>query len=201
MSPAAPSSLPRYSRITGTGSYLPPRRVSNEQLAAQLAERGIETSDEWIVARTGIRARHFADADVPGGPYIVDGQVAVPTMTDDAARRVVGTRMRQRGRRAGNRPVVYCVFDLLVEFGFDMLLLPLERRKQHLAAMPLSGNGLMLVQPLHTGRLPLRRVMLEKGIERVVAKRLDSNYEPGRRCPSWVLVERPHAAPARGAAV
>jgi ATP-dependent DNA ligase len=140
-------------------------------------------------------------ADVPGGPYIVDGQVAVPTMTDDAARRVVGTRMRQRGRRAGNRPVVYCVFDLLVEFGFDMLLLPLERRKQHLAAMPLSGNGLMLVQPLHTGRLPLRRVMLEKGIERVVAKRLDSNYEPGRRCPSWVLVERPHAAPARGAAV
>jgi 3-oxoacyl-[acyl-carrier-protein] synthase III len=54
------SPLPRFSRITGTGSHLPPRRVSNADLAAQLATRGIETSDEWIVERTGIRARHFA---------------------------------------------------------------------------------------------------------------------------------------------
>jgi 3-oxoacyl-[acyl-carrier-protein] synthase-3 len=51
---------PRYSRITGTGSHLPPRRVSNAELARELAERGVETSDEWIVERTGIRARHFA---------------------------------------------------------------------------------------------------------------------------------------------
>ena len=51
-----------YSRITGTGSALPPRIVSNEELARQLASRGIETSDEWIVARTGIRQRHIAEA-------------------------------------------------------------------------------------------------------------------------------------------
>lgn len=51
---------PRFSRITGTGSMLPARRVTNAELAAQLAARGIETSDEWIIERTGIRARHFA---------------------------------------------------------------------------------------------------------------------------------------------
>ncbi|HEY1392235.1 MAG TPA: beta-ketoacyl-ACP synthase III [Methylibium sp.] len=56
--------MPRYSRITGTGSYLPPKRVTNEELAAELAQRGIETSDQWIVERTGIRARHFAAPDV-----------------------------------------------------------------------------------------------------------------------------------------
>jgi 3-oxoacyl-[acyl-carrier-protein] synthase-3 len=56
-------SSPRYARITGTGSYLPPRRLSNQDMAAMLAERGIETSDAWIVERTGIRARHFADDD------------------------------------------------------------------------------------------------------------------------------------------
>ena len=50
----------RFSRITGTGSYLPPRQVSNAELAAELATRGIETSDQWIIERTGIRARHFA---------------------------------------------------------------------------------------------------------------------------------------------
>ncbi len=53
-----------YSRITGTGSYLPPRRLSNADLAAELATQGVETSDEWIVERTGIRARHFAAPDV-----------------------------------------------------------------------------------------------------------------------------------------
>jgi len=56
--------MTRYSRITGTGSYLPPRRLTNDDLVAELAQRGIETSDEWIVERTGIRARHFAAPDV-----------------------------------------------------------------------------------------------------------------------------------------
>ena len=51
----------RYTRIAGTGSYLPTRRLSNADMAAELASRGLETSDEWIVERTGIRARHFAD--------------------------------------------------------------------------------------------------------------------------------------------
>ena len=56
--------MKRYSRITGTGSFLPPRRLTNDELAAQLAAQGVETSDEWIVERTGIRARHFVDDGV-----------------------------------------------------------------------------------------------------------------------------------------
>jgi 3-oxoacyl-[acyl-carrier-protein] synthase-3 len=56
--------MTRYSRITGTGSHLPPRRVGNVDLAAELAAKGVETSDEWIVDRTGIRARHFCAPDV-----------------------------------------------------------------------------------------------------------------------------------------
>ena len=58
------TALPRHSRISGTGSYLPPDRVSNAELAARLAKDGIATSDEWIVERTGIRFRHFAAPDV-----------------------------------------------------------------------------------------------------------------------------------------
>jgi 3-oxoacyl-[acyl-carrier-protein] synthase-3 len=53
-----------YSKIIGTGSYLPPKRVTNHELAALLAEKGVETSDEWIVSRSGISARHYADADM-----------------------------------------------------------------------------------------------------------------------------------------
>ena len=53
-----------YSRISGTGSFLPPRTLSNADLVAELAVQGIESSDDWIVERTGIRARHFVDAGV-----------------------------------------------------------------------------------------------------------------------------------------
>ena len=53
-----------FSRITGTGSYLPPRRLTNADLVADLAAQGVESSDEWIVERTGIRVRHFADAHI-----------------------------------------------------------------------------------------------------------------------------------------
>ena len=54
----------KYSKITGTGSFLPPRRLTNADLAAELAAKGVVTSDEWIVERTGIHARHFAAPDV-----------------------------------------------------------------------------------------------------------------------------------------
>jgi 3-oxoacyl-[acyl-carrier-protein] synthase III len=50
----------RYARITGTGSCLPGEPVTNAMLAKRLALRDIETSDDWIVERTGIGARHFA---------------------------------------------------------------------------------------------------------------------------------------------
>ena len=52
-----------YSRITGTGSYLPPQRLTNADMATRLAATGVETSDQWIVERTGIFARHFAAPD------------------------------------------------------------------------------------------------------------------------------------------
>ena len=46
-----------YARLIGTGSYLPGSPISN----ADLAGRGIDTNDEWIVSRTGIRSRYLAE--------------------------------------------------------------------------------------------------------------------------------------------
>ena len=61
-----------YSRIIGTGSYLPPRRLTNADLVAELATNGLETSDEWIVERTGIKARHFAAPEVCSSDLAVE---------------------------------------------------------------------------------------------------------------------------------
>jgi 3-oxoacyl-[acyl-carrier-protein] synthase-3 len=44
-----------YSRVAGTGGYLPATVLTNDDLARQ-----VDTSDEWIAARTGIRSRHIA---------------------------------------------------------------------------------------------------------------------------------------------
>ena len=56
--------MTRFARISGTGSCLPPLRLTNADMVARLATAGVETSDEWIVERTGIRARHFASDGV-----------------------------------------------------------------------------------------------------------------------------------------
>ncbi|NHC61294.1 beta-ketoacyl-ACP synthase III [Paenalcaligenes suwonensis] len=53
-----------YAKIVGSGSYLPPKVVSNDDLAADLATRGVETSDQWIRERTGIQQRHLAERGV-----------------------------------------------------------------------------------------------------------------------------------------
>jgi 3-oxoacyl-[acyl-carrier-protein] synthase-3 len=76
----------RYSRITGTGGFLPPRRLSNADMVALLAQRGIETSDDWIVERTGIRARHF----VEDGVHASDLAVAAARRALESARRQAG---------------------------------------------------------------------------------------------------------------
>ena len=47
-----------FSRIVGVGSFLPGSPVSNDDLVA----RGVDTSDEWVTSRTGIKCRHLADA-------------------------------------------------------------------------------------------------------------------------------------------
>ncbi len=46
-----------FTRIAGVGSYLPGNPVTN----SDLIQRGIDTNDEWIVSRTGIKARHLAE--------------------------------------------------------------------------------------------------------------------------------------------
>src|SRR3990170_6264475 len=61
-----------YSKIIGTGSYLPKNRVTNQDLAKRLAEKGIETSDEWIVSRSGISARHYADPGTQSSDLAVE---------------------------------------------------------------------------------------------------------------------------------
>lgn len=69
-----------YSRVIATGSALPPRLVTNEELAQELAHKGIETSDEWIRSRTGIEQRYLAGPDLTN--LELSRQAAQKALTD-----------------------------------------------------------------------------------------------------------------------
>jgi len=60
-----------WSRIVGTGSYLPPKVVTNDDLAGQM-----DTSDEWIRTRTGIRQRHIAEPSQTSSDLAVEASRA-----------------------------------------------------------------------------------------------------------------------------
>jgi len=66
-----------YARLIGTGSYLPGTPVTNDDLAA----RGIDTNDEWIISRTGIRSRYLAS---PGTTSSELGLIAAQRALDMA---------------------------------------------------------------------------------------------------------------------
>ncbi|MCB5362442.1 ketoacyl-ACP synthase III [Pusillimonas sp. CC-YST705] len=70
-----------YAKIIGTGSCLPARVVTNDDLAAELATRGVETSDEWIVERTGIRQRYMVE---PGTTATDLAAIAARAALEDA---------------------------------------------------------------------------------------------------------------------
>src|SRR5688572_8700002 len=61
------------SRITGTGSAFPKTTLTNDELVKRLAARGIETSHEWILERTGIRERRILD---PNDPHETNSSLA-----------------------------------------------------------------------------------------------------------------------------
>ena len=61
------STTMRLARIAGTGHFVPEKVVTNNDLAAVM-----DTSDEWIVERTGIRERRFAEAGVSGTDLAVE---------------------------------------------------------------------------------------------------------------------------------
>ena len=92
-------------------------------------------------------------------------------------------------RRARDVPVVYVVFDLLHLDGHPLLDLPYAERRERLRALGLDGPHWQ-TPAHHVGNgAALLEAVRGNGLEGVVAKRLDSRYEPGRRSGGWLKVK------------
>src|SRR5690606_11146917 len=90
----------------------------------------------------------------------------------------------------GRGPAVYMVFDALRLAGEDLTARPYSERRARLeAALPDSPEGRWVVPVSTSDGEALMAATVAQGMEGVVAKRLDSTYQPGRRSPAWVKVK------------
>lgn len=185
------------------------RDLSGEDWLWELKYDGYRLLAEWDNGTVTLKSRNGADATrwfpevVEGlatlqhGRCIVDGEVCV---LDDIGRSdfdKLHDRARMRGYRAGADMVVFCVFDILVYEGRNVMSLPLVERKALLAR---------LWEPAPPSTLYVRHLVGQEGdwlyeqalalhLEGLVAKRRDSVYLPGERTADWVKRKRPGAVP------
>jgi bifunctional non-homologous end joining protein LigD len=131
-----------------------------------------------LLAQLGMREAIF------DGEIIAFGSGGRPSFEALQKRMHVASTAAVR-RLAASTPVVYAIFDLLYLDGRLLLELPYAERRRRLEALGLEGPA-WRVPGTHPGA---GRELLEEtrrqGLEGVVAKRLDSRYEPGRRSACW----------------
>jgi bifunctional non-homologous end joining protein LigD len=93
------------------------------------------------------------------------------------------------GARTRSTPIVYMVFDLLYLDGEDMMRLPYTERRQRLEVLDLNGPS-WRTPAYHPGDgTALLQASAQQGLEGIVAKRLDSPYEPARRGGAWLKIK------------
>jgi bifunctional non-homologous end joining protein LigD len=99
------------------------------------------------------------------------------------------TSKAQARRLARSAPVTYVIFDLLWLDGHSLMGLPYRERRERLAALQLAGPTWQTPEHLTGKGKAVLKASAEQGLEGIVAKRLDSTYQPGRRTGTWVKVK------------
>jgi bifunctional non-homologous end joining protein LigD len=162
---------------------------------AHVRDGGVE-----LRARTGrdISARYPELASLPGPDAILDGEIVAFDERGRPSFERLQTRMHLASAaavrvRAAECPVTFVAFDLLMVAGRPLLAEPYAARRALLAELALEGPWQAPAHRVGEGEALLDATR-ELGLEGVVAKRLDSPYEPGRRTSSWVKVKHSQRA-------
>ncbi len=93
-------------------------------------------------------------------------------------------------RQSQRAPAVYIVFDIIEKAGKALVDVPLMERKAILKDSLKEGANVLLCDYIDEKGEAYFKLILEKGLEGVVAKRKDSCYEEGRRTGSWLKIKK-----------
>jgi ATP-dependent DNA ligase len=125
-------------------------------------------------------------------PYIVEALSDLPPDTITDGELVTLDRLGrprfnglQRFKGAAMH-IRYFVFDLIVLMGRDLTRAPLSGRRKLLAVLSFSNPRIRVSEALSVPAASMRAAVKQQGLEGVVAKRLDSVCEPGKRSGAWV---------------
>jgi bifunctional non-homologous end joining protein LigD len=126
---------------------------------------------------------------------VLDGEIVAldgagrPSFEALAQRMHVASRVQAR-KLAKGTPVTYAIFDLLWLDGHSLMRLPYRERRARLTGLELNGAHWQTPEHVVGEGNALLAATAELGLEGVVAKRLDSPYQPGVRSRDWVKVKR-----------
>lgn len=125
---------------------------------------------------------------------VLDGEVVAFDAEGRPSFQRLQGRMHLAGERAVRRamtenPIAYVLFDLLHLDGRSLLGEPYTVRREALEALALSGPHWQVPGYRVGEGAALLAAARDRGLEGVVAKRLDSRYAPGRRSPHWLKVK------------
>lgn len=128
-------------------------------------------------------------------PAILDGEIVSLDDLDRPSFTRLQRRMHVRHPKPAlvrEFPALYVVFDLLHLDGRSLIDLPLVERRRLLEELTVAGPS-WRVSPAHVGAgKEMLETARQHGLEGLVAKRLDSNYEPGKRSPAWRKIKLVH---------
>ncbi len=123
---------------------------------------------------------------------VLDGEVVVFDGQGNPSFRLLQKREQAApgmyALRSGQHPATYIVFDILEIDGKDITSLPLSERKKILEATVKEGEHLRRIIYTQEGQR-LWDLIYPKGIEGVMAKRIDGIYEEGKRSTSWLKIK------------
>jgi DNA ligase D-like protein (predicted ligase) len=135
-------------------------------------------------------------ANLPSGT-VLDGEVVCLDATGNPSFEALQSREQVHSeRRAAHSvaacPATYVVFDLLYDKGRSIMHLPCSERRERLRALVAGARNVRLVmsEGVEAGGVRYFEQAVAQGLEGVVAKRLDSPYEPGRRSGAWLKIKR-----------
>jgi DNA ligase D-like protein (predicted ligase) len=127
-------------------------------------------------------------ARLPEGT-LLDGEVVVLVDGVPSFEVVLRTRGRRRHQAGGASTAVYCVFDVLYHRFAPTTHVPLVERREPLGELVAAANVIESTGVVGTGKAFFSQIT-ERGLEGVVAKRLDSPYAPGKRSDAWTKFKK-----------
>ena len=204
--PADPSREPMPDKIVPMMARLGPLPKDDERWAHEIKWDGVRAIAHSEPGRLRLHSRNLHDI-TPRYPElsrlnralshhraILDGEIVALDAEGKPSFGALQRRMHlasesQVRRLSREAPVTYMIFDLLWLDGHSLMSLPYVERRERLAALDLEGPRWRVPEYVAGRGRDMLAATEAQGLEGIVAKRLDSPYEPGRRSPCWVKVK------------